>query len=269
MFNTGLILFRESLEAALFVGIVAASTRGVPMRGRWLAVGVAIGVFGSFLMAAGMESIASLADGIGQDLLAVIILSLALTMLAWHCIWVSPHAREMAQAARALGVSAARGSSSLWALSLAVAMSVLREGAETVLFVGGLMSGASDGHLSMLTGAAIGLSGGVLTGLLIYAGLARVKSQHLFSVTNILILFLAGSLASQLAKTLNQAGLVTLLSEPAWNSSGLLPGDSSLGILLHALVGYEPSPSMLQLVFYVATSSLIWLAAKEMTRRAA
>lgn len=267
MFATGLIVFRESLEAVLFVGIVAASTRGIPLRGRWLAGGVAIGVFGSLLMAGAMEWIASLANGIGQDLLTAIILSLALAMLAWHCIWVSPHAKEMAREARELGVSAARGSSSLWALSLAVSMSVLREGAESVLFVGSLLSSASDSRISIVTGAAIGLAGGVLTGVLIYGGLARIKTRHLFSITNILILILAGSLASQLAKILNQAGLVSLLSDTAWNSSAILPSDSSAGVFLHALIGYEASPSMLQLAFYLGASGSIWIAARLMTAR--
>ncbi|HEY8708623.1 MAG TPA: iron permease, partial [Burkholderiaceae bacterium] len=36
MFTAALIVFRESLEAALFIGIVAAATRGVAGRARWL-----------------------------------------------------------------------------------------------------------------------------------------------------------------------------------------------------------------------------------------
>jgi high-affinity Fe2+/Pb2+ permease len=36
MFSAALIVFRESLEAALFVGIVAAATRGLAGRSRWL-----------------------------------------------------------------------------------------------------------------------------------------------------------------------------------------------------------------------------------------
>ena len=37
MFTTALIVFRESLEAALLIGIVAAATRGLAGRSRWLA----------------------------------------------------------------------------------------------------------------------------------------------------------------------------------------------------------------------------------------
>jgi len=261
MYATGLILFRETLEAALFVGIVAAATRGLAGRGRRLAGGVLAGALASLLLAAGMGRISAWADGIGQDLLNVIILSAALLMLTWHCVWVSPQAKEMAQEARRIGSAALDGTSTLWALSTAVALAVLREGAESVLFVAGFMSGANDGHLSMLAGAALGLAGGAAVGALIYWGLGRIKTQHLFSVTNVLILILAGSLASQLAKTLSQAGLVVRLSEPVWDSSALLSNESSAGTLLHALVGYDASPSGLQLVFYAGTIGLIWLAA--------
>jgi high-affinity iron transporter len=51
------------------------------------------------------------------------------------------------------------------------------------------------------------------------------------------------------------------LSEPVWDSSALLSNESSAGTLLHALVGYDASPSGLQLVFYAGTIGLIWLAA--------
>ncbi len=264
MFATGLIVFRETLEAALFVGIVAASTRGVAQRGRWLAAGVVAGCLGALALAAGMDKISGWADGVGQDLLNVGILSLALVMLTWHCVWVSTQGNQMVQDAKRLGYAVLDGNSKLWALSLAVALAVLREGAETVLFVAGFVSGSKDGQLSLLSGAGVGLAGGVLTGLLIYGGLARVKTQNLFAVTNVLILILAGSLASQLAKTLTQAGLLSHWSQPLWDGSAILSNDSSLGILLHALVGYEATPTGSQIAFYAATVAFIWFAAKQM-----
>ncbi len=264
MFATGVIVFRETLEAALFIGIIAAATRGLPLRSRWLAAGVVAGALGSLMLAAGMGQVSAWADGIGQDLMNVAILSIALLMLAWHCVWVSPQAGKMVMEAKRMGHAALEGSSTLWALSLAVALSVLREGAETVLFVSGFLSGSSEGLLMVLSGAGVGLATGSLAGIMIYWGLARIKTQHLFAVTNVLILILAGSLASQLAKTLLQAGIVMRWSTPLWDGSALLANDSTLGTLLHALVGYEARPAGLQIIFYLGTISLIWFAAKQM-----
>jgi high-affinity iron transporter len=262
MFGTAIIVFRESLEAALFVGIVAAATRGVPGRARWLAAGVTAGLLGALALAGGAEQIGAMADGIGQDLVNVAILSVAVTMLAWHCIWMSSHGKEMAMQARRLGSSVRAGGRKPWALMTAVALAVLREGAETVLFVSGLATGSPDHWAGMAVGAAGGLAAGVALGAVIYFGLSRVRAEHLFKVTNALIMLLAGAIASQLARALAQAGLVQAWSFPVWDSSRVLPTDSAVGVLLHALAGYDAQPSGLQLAFYVGTVLAIALASR-------
>jgi len=264
MFGTGLIVFRETLEAALFIGILAAATRSLEKRTRWLALGVGLGVMGSLLMASAMEQISHLANGFGQDLLNATILSTALLMLAWHSIWVSAHAREMTADAKRIGSNALQNVGALWAVTLAVAMTVLREGAETVLFVAGLVSGGSEDMASMMAGAAIGCALGVALGWLIYRGLGHVQPRRLFAVTNVLILFLAGNLSSQLAKTLQQADWVVWLNDQAWDSTALLSNDSLLGLVLHSVIGYDASPSQLQVLFYVLTIFLIAYAAQKM-----
>ena len=263
MFGTGLIVFRETLEAALFVGIIAAATRGVPHRMRWLWLGMVAGVVGSTVLASTMGEISTWADGIGQDIVAAVILSIALPMLAWHCIWVSSRPSVMVEQAKRMGVSAAQGRQTLWALAIAVALSVLREGAETVLFVAGLSVRANESQAELVLSTLLGLGLGGLLGWLMYAGLGRVKPQRLFVITNTLILLLAGSLASQLAKTVNQAGWVDWLGDRAWDISGVISNDSVLGMLLHGVFGYESSPTQLQLLFYLSSTFLIWASAKQ------
>ena len=88
MFTTALIVFRESLEAALFVGIVAAATRQLAGRGGWLSGGVGLGVLGALVLALLAERITSWADGIGQDLVNIGVLSLAQRMQLCPCLWV-------------------------------------------------------------------------------------------------------------------------------------------------------------------------------------
>jgi len=267
MFGAGLIVFRETLEAALFVGIVAAATHSVTNRTRWLMFGAGAGVVGSLLMAAAMEQISNWANGLGQDLVNVVILSIALLMLTWHTIWVSTHAREMTEGARRLGADASLGVGSLWAVALAVAMTVLREGAETVLFIAGLASGSPEGVTSLMLGATLGFLLGVAVGWLIYSGLGQVQPRRLFAITNVLILLLAGNLASQLARTLQQADWLQWLSEIAWDSSALVTNDSLVGMLLHGVIGYDASPSQLQVLFYLLSILLISCAARQMRMR--
>ena len=272
MFGTAIIVFRETLEAALFVGIMAAATRGLAGRSRWLLAGVLAGSAGALALAAGAEKISALADGVGQDLVNASILALALAMLTWHCVWISNHGARAAAEARALGSSFKQGQRAPWALMIVVALSVLREGAETVLFVAGYATGS--GLTGTLTGALVGVLTGSAIGALIYLGLSRVPMQRMFAVTNTLILLLAASIASQLARALSQAGLINLWGQPLWDTSALLRMDSPVGTLAHALVGYDAQPSGLQLAFYalallVIVSGSRWVRASLKRQRTA
>ena len=268
MFAASLIVFRETLEAALFVGIIAAATRQLPRRGRWLAGGVATGVAGALLLALTAGQVSAWADGIGQDLVNIAILTVALAMLVWHCVWVSTHGREMAVGARQLGASVQGGQRKPWALFVAVALAVLREGAETVLFVAGSLTGGSPvGTASVLLACALGLVGGAVVGVALYAGLSRIPTQKLFAATNVLIALLAASIASQLARALTQAGLIEHGTAALWDSSAWLASDSAMGALLHALIGYDARPSAVQLGFYVAVLAGIYSGTRLVVRQ--
>ena len=267
MLGVGLIVFRETLEAALFVGVVAAATRCVMDRTRWLALGVGLGLLGSLIMAAAMEQISQWAQGLGQDVVNAAILSIALLMLAWHTVWVSAHGQEMTEAARRLGAETTQGSGSLWAVALAVAMTVLREGAEIVLFVAGLLTGNAGDMATWMMEVILGLALGALIGWLIYSGLGQLQPRRLFRMTQVLILMLAGNMASQLARTLQQADWMNVLGANAWDVTSWLSNDSWPGMLLHGLVGYDASPSQLQVLCYVLTTLLVGFAARQMRLR--
>lgn len=267
MFAAALIVFRESLEAALFVGIVAAATRGLAGRGGWLAGGVGIGVLGAMVLAALAPHVSGWFDGIGQDVINIAVLSVALTMLLWHCIWVATHSKEMVTQARRLGISVQEGERKPWALLTAVALAVLREGAETVLFVSGAITGGgSTGFGAIASAALIGVGLGAGVGTVIYAGLTRVPTRHIFTVTNVLIAVLAGSIASQLVKALSQAGFLERWTSPVWDTTAALAPDSALGTFLKALVGYDATPSAAQLASYVGVLALIFFGSKLMRR---
>ena len=270
MFATAIIVFRETLEAALFVGIMAAATRGLAGRSRRLTAGVLAGSAGALALAAGAGHISALANGVGQDLVNAGILIVALAMLTWHCVWISNQGAQAAAEARALGSSFKRGQRAPWALMIVVALSVLREGAETVLFVAGYATGS--GPTGTLVGALAGVLCGSAMGALIYLGLSRVPVQRMFAVTNTLILLLAASIASQLARALSQAGLISAWGQPLWDTSPLLRVDSPVGTLAHALVGYEAQPTGLQLAFYalallVIVSGSRWVRGAQARRR--
>lgn len=251
MLGAAIIVFRESLEAALLIGIVAAAARALPRRGLWIGVGMAAGVAGAMLVAAFANSIGELADGVGQELLNASVLGAAVLMLAWHNIWMSRHAREMVTEARSVVREVENGSRELSAIALVIALAVLREGSETVLFLYGVMAqGESAGQVA--GGGVLGLAAGALVGAALYAGLLRIPVRWFFSVTAAMVLLIAAGMAGQMARFLIQGDLLPALVTPLWDTSALLPNDSTIGTLLHVLAGYDARPSGMQAVFYVA-----------------
>jgi len=258
MFGTAVIVFREVLEAAILIGIVAAATRSIPGRNRWLVAGLLAGLSGAGLVAAFTDAIGSLASGIGQELFNASVLGIAVLMLAWHNIWMASHGAELAAGARAVGSAIRDGKRECSILLIVVGLAVLREGAETVLFLHGIAASEGAGASSMLSGAMAGLVLGIAVGYAVYAGLLRVPMRWFFTATGVLVLLLAAGMASQAARFLIQADLLPSLASPLWDTSTTLPESSIPGMLLHSLIGYDARPAGMQMVFY--TTVLVAIA---------
>jgi len=251
MFATAVIVFREVLEAALLVGIIAAATREVPGRNRWLAAGIAAGIAGAGLVALGTGRIADMANGVGQELFNAAVLGIAVLMLAWHNVWMSAHGAALAADARSVGSEISSGRRECSVLLIVVGLAVLREGSETVLFLYGIAASDGGASWSMLTGGLCGIAAGIAVGFALYAGLLRIPLRWFFVATGLLVLFLAAGMASQAARFLIQADIVPSLAAPLWDTSALLPQTSIAGTLMHSLVGYDARPAGMQIVFYV------------------
>src|SRR5581483_8746428 len=191
MLGTLIIVFREMMEAGLIVGIVLAATRGVAGRAAWISYGVAGGVAGACLVAAGADGIASLFAGSGQELLNAAVLGLAVVMLTWHNVWMASHGREMSQQMREIGAQVRGGERDLLALAIVVGVAVLREGSETVLFLYGVTASGGSSAAAMMAGGALGLPGAVALSAAVYFGLASIPMKTMFAVTTALIALLA------------------------------------------------------------------------------
>jgi len=262
MFGTAVIVFREVLEAAIIIGIVAAATRDVPGRKRWLAAGLLAGLIGSGIVAASTDVIAEMASGIGQELFNAIVLGIAVLMLAWHNIWMSSHGAELAAHARNVGANIREGRSECSILLIVVGLAVLREGSETVLFLYGVAATDGSGAGAMLTGGLIGMLAGIAVGYTIYAGLLRIPMRWFFAATGALVLLLAAGMASTATRFLIQADLLPSLAAPLWDTSAALPENGLTGMLLHSLIGYDARPAGMQVIIYITVLAVISLGMK-------
>ncbi|MCC6608678.1 MAG: FTR1 family protein [Burkholderiales bacterium] len=258
MLGTAVIVFREVLEAALIVAIVMGASRGLAGRGRWVSAGIALGVIGSLVVAGFAGAISEAVEGRGQEIMNASILLAAVAMLGWHNVWMSAHGRKLAGEMTRLGHDVSVGAKPLSAILVVTGLAVLREGSETVLFLYGLAASGTQ-RAGLLGGGVLGVAAGVALGFLLYRGLLRIPLRHFFRVTGWIVLLLAAGLAANAAGYLGAAELIPTLAPQAWDTSGILSQDGTLGQLLHILIGYTARPSGMQLVFYAVTLAAILL----------
>lgn len=266
MLGVALLVFREVLEAALIISIVAAATRGVVRRGAFIGGGIGLGVIGALLVAAFAGVIADAVGGAGQELFNASVLLVAVAMIGWHVVWMSSHGRELVQHMQSVGGAVKAGSSSLTMLLAVIALAVLREGSEIVLFLYGMAAGGTSAA-GMAIGGAFGVAGGMAMGFALYFGLLRIPLRYFFTATNWMLVLLAAGLASTAARFLIQADWLPAWGSQVWDSSALLTTENWFGRTLQVLIGYDAHPAGMQLVFYATTVALLVIGMR-LTKRA-
>ncbi len=258
MLSSGIIVFREVLEAALVIGIVLVATKGVAGRNLWIGGGILVGLLGAAIVAFSTEAITMSLEGMGQEVLNAAILYIAAAVIGWSVVWMKSHGRQLAAHMNEVGRGVSQGELPMHMLSIVVGLAVLREGAETVLFLYGISAVPGSQGSMMLIGGLLGLVAGSAIGVMMYLGLLRISSKHLFTVTSLLLAFLAAGMASQATGFLISVGQLPALVEGVWDSSALLSEQSLVGEFLHVLIGYESRPAASQLVVYGLTLAAIY-----------
>lgn len=259
MLPSALIIFREVFEIVLIVGIILAATKDLPARLKYVWGGIGLGLLGAGMVAYFIDFISGLAEGVGQEFLNAGILMLAAIFIGSTVIWMKHHAHELKGKLKALGEDVASGTASYLMLTVIIALALLREGSEIVLFTYGMM--ASGQTIStILMGAAIGLAGGATLGGLLYAGLVRIPTKYFFRVTTGLLTVLVAGMMSQAMGYLQAAGEFESLSHTVWNSGWLIEDHSITGQTLKALLGYTAQPTLLQIIVYLLTLGAITMA---------
>lgn len=253
-----IIVFREIIEIALILSVVIASTVGVPHRNKWIFSGIGLGVLGSLVVAYFADIITQSLEGFGQEVLNAVILGSATLLIAWTIIWMKTHGKELSAKVKQVGAAVASGEIPLYTIAIVIALTVLREGSEIVLFTYGLIA-AGTSTFSLVSGAFAGGVLGIIVGILFYLGLIRLSTRYIFTVTTWLLTLLSAGLAAQAAGYLIQAGLIPSLYAPLWDTSKILADSSFIGQVFHILIGYDDRPSAMQVIVYCVTLSAIVL----------
>jgi high-affinity iron transporter len=253
MLTVFLIMLREGLEAALVVGIVIGYLIKVGRRDalRW----VWIGVVSALVVSVGIGaivfvSIGDLPSSIQEPIEGVAAI-FAVVALTWMLFWMRRQGRALKGELEGQLDAALEAGSTAALVSLAF-VAIVREGLETALFLLVLFrSAAASDELSpgLPLAALAGLAVAFLLGWAIVRGAIRLNLRRFFTLTGVIILFVAAGLVSSAIGSFTDAGWLPA-GNPALNLNGLLPETSPIGSMLAGLFGYRSQPTALQLIGY-------------------
>src|SRR5437667_407947 len=185
MVATFVVSLREGFEAALLLGIVYACLDrfGARAHYRWVTLGGALGLVASILMGIAVTLLSGPLLDLGPDLVGAAVIFAAVGLLTWHGWWMSRHAQALRGDVQRR-VAEAEATRRLSVLGLIAFTGVFREGAETVLFLWGLVSQTAEGaSWDRLAGGALGVAtaarfSAVAGGGRAHAGPARDRPAH-------------------------------------------------------------------------------------------
>lgn len=256
MIESFVIALREGIEAALIVGIilgylkkVGAETLAKPVYyGVGLGVLASIGVAGIFLLLR-VEF-----EGKYEQLFEGITMLVAAVILTTMILWMRNNSKTFSEDMREKVETALTKRQSYGLASLAF-VSILREGIETVLFLGSA-SFTSSG-VQLLVGGGLGLGLAVLIGVAIMKYSVRLDLRTFFNVTGILLILFAAGLVGRSILEFQEAGVIAPVVEHVYDINWLIDGQGTAGKLLTALLGYDASPSLAEILGYVGYWVLI------------
>ncbi|WP_372867403.1 FTR1 family protein [Pseudomonas sp.] len=270
------IVWRESIEALLVIGILQAWISQQAERGRAMTClwgGVALGLLLSAALALAIlfagEWLAGAAGEWFQAGLVLLASGLILQMVGW----MRRHGRTLKSDLQQAADSHLQRNGGLGLLLLAM-LAVGREGSETVVFLYGLgvhKHGAALWQFAL--GGAAGLGLALLTFMLLQAGSRLVSWRHFFRFSESVLLLLG---ASMLIAGLDRiSGQLMALELPEqvygwfgaalWDTSAGLDDASGLGSVLANFAGYRAMPSLAT----VAVLAGYWLLVTFWLRRTA
>jgi len=250
MLASFLIALREGIEAALVVAIMLSylSKVGAKAYARPMYLGVILGVAASVAVAGIFELVAVEFEGSLETVFEGSTMFLAAAVLTTMIAWMAKNSRALSEGLKEKMEQVMSGSR-YFGLAFLAFISVFREGIETVLFLGSA-SFTSTG-IQLLVGGLLGLAAAALIGLAIIRYSVRLNLRTFFNVTGILLILFAAGLVSRGLFEFEEAGLVPSLAEHIWNSNWIVNDQSTLGSLLTSLLGYNGTPSLMEILGYI------------------
>lgn len=244
MLPTFLVVLREAFEAALVLGIVYTYLDKIHRRQHYGYVtwGAALGLLASVGVGVAVTYLSGPLLDLGPDLVTATVIFASVAVLTWMLVWMRQHARAIKGDVQRK-IDEAESTRQLWVIGAVAFTGVFREGAETVLYVWGLIAQAAAGTgWANVVSVILGVAGAAALAIAIFTGSKAVSLPRFFNITSLLLLFVAAGLFSTGVGRLQGLGLLPMTAE-LWDASAWLDDRGLLGTLLSGLVGYRSRPT--------------------------
>lgn len=253
MYKIAIVVFRESLEIALLLGIILAATKSISNSRIYVILGSLIGVVLAAIFALFTKFVTVSYGGLGDEMFDATVVLLTAAIISWTVVWMQGYTKKIHQDFSRLTKNINAGFTSHFIIVAVVAMAILREGAEIILFVYSISSIGKASVNEYIVGLGIGIFSGLSVGTIIYCGLIKYAGRYIFKITTILLTLIAAGLASEAAGIFTSSGIIEACSDQLWDTSWLVSNESVLGKLLNIIVGYDSKPNGMQIIFYLST----------------
>ncbi|WP_190823417.1 iron uptake transporter permease EfeU [Saccharopolyspora pogona] len=250
LFSNALIGLREGLEAVLVVSILVAflvrteRRRALPLV--WAGVGVAVAL--SVGLGAVLTYTAATLSFEAQEAFGGIASIIAVAFVTGMIFWMRRAGRTLAAQLRGqLDEALQLGPV---AVATVAFLAVAREGLETAVFFFSSVQSAGGGTVLPLVGFLIGITISILLGWLLYAGAIKVNLSKFFTVTGVLLVFVAAGVFAYGVHDLQEASLLPGLHALAFDVSEYVPPNSWYGALLKGIFNFSPQTTVLEAVVW-------------------
>ena len=250
MFSSFLIGLREGLEAALIVAILVAylvrTGTSHALKRVWLGVAAAL------VASVGIGVVLVLIDeSLGETVepaFAGTMSLVAVGLITWMIFWMASRARGIS--AHLTGEMDRALATSTVAVAFVSFVAVLREGAETALFLWAGINAAGTTAAPLL-GAILGLGTAVALGFVVYRGAVRLDIGRLFTWTGAALVIVAGGVLRYAVHEFQEIGWLPGEDNVAIDVSGTFAPDGVPATMVRALVNLSPTMTWLEVIAWI------------------
>jgi high-affinity iron transporter len=265
-------MFREGVEAALIVGIIATYLRqtGHTRQMKFIWMGIALATLMCLGIALILQVTSQEFPRQQQESFASIIALIAVGVLTWMVFWMRKAARSIKGELQSQVETAMSSDRTGLALIGMAFLAVAREGLETVVFL--LATFQQNLGWQAPVGAFLGYGAAIAVGIGIYLGGINLNLRRFFRWTGAFIILVAAGLLASSVRAAHEAGLWNYLQTTVFDASDVLPQHGLIGSILAGILGYNDAPSASELIAYfgylIPTLFLFFAGGKSKTQPA-